>query len=220
MGAVEQVRELHEQVPRAPSPQTMLQTVGSSGRALVGSGIVSASVVASAAVSSEDVGVQPARLDGDPTLWEVRDVAEWLRLYAQLSVAQVRSAIEEHGVACGLDLLALDDGDLHALGLTRVAERKQLLRMLAALRLRARRAVSEARSRVYCVAQQHRLAALSECVHEVFVHSCDTLNLKTQRLLVALWSQCEGLGEDALARVERDATAWRVREQVIASDGV
>jgi hypothetical protein len=154
MGAVEQVRELHEQVPRAASPQTMLQTVGSSGRALVGSGIVSASVVASAAVSSEDVGVQPARLDGDPTLWEVRDVAEWLRLYAQLSVAQVRSAIEEHSVACGLDLLALDDGDLHALGLTRVAERKQLLRMLAALRLRARRACSrpDARRRAQAAA--------------------------------------------------------------------
>ena len=140
LGAVEQqVRDLHEQVPRAPSPQTMLQsvavsghqwqsaprspspqTVGTSGRAFVSapgigsaSGAASAaesssvvicghqrnqrSSVASTAMSSEDVGVQPARLGGDPTLWEVRDVSEWLRLYAQLSETQVRSALEEQG---------------------------------------------------------------------------------------------------------------------------
>ena len=48
-------------------------------------------------MSSEDVGVQPARLGGDPTLWEERDVSEWLRLYAQLSETQVRSSLEEQG---------------------------------------------------------------------------------------------------------------------------
>ena len=117
LGAVEQqVRDLHEQVPRSPSPQT----VGTSGRAFVSapgigsaSGVASAaesssvvicghqrnqrSSVASTAMSSEDVGVQPARLGGDPTLWEVRDVSEWLRLYAQLSETQVRSALEVQG---------------------------------------------------------------------------------------------------------------------------
>jgi len=50
---------------------------------------------------------------------------------------------------------------------------------------------------------------------EVFTHSCGVLPSKAQRLLHALWQHSQALAADAVARVERDALAWRVREEEV-----
>ena len=120
----------------------------------------------------------------DPSSWTEAELEDWMR-GIQLDEAPLRE-LRSRGIS-GLELLALDDADLAAVGVKPVRERTRVLRELQQLRFRSRRSIGTAESQRFVSLQRGRSAVLTECMETVLLQHCPQLPLKLQRLLLALW---------------------------------
>ena len=158
-------------------------------------------------------------LEDDPFKWGAGRVAEWLSVHAP---PQLVGPLREQGLR-GMELLALDEADLCALGCSLV-DRKRLLTRLAQLRSQTSLAREAALKRqepggvtlgLHLSSRRERLGVLHDCFSKVLTHM-PSVPLKTRRLLTVLFQQCEAVGLESLARIERDASSSLRRDEALA----
>lgn len=191
--------------------------------------LVQLQIAEAEALRSQQQGIAQAQAeseDDDPSLWDAHKVGEWLRTTVRLPPTAVNAVVEQE--ISGAELFTFDDADFAALGCS-LAERKRVLGMVRQLRVHAATkpppltlktsASGHAALQVHLSNRRERLNVLNECFQKVLLHLAPTVPLKTRRLLQALWNQNENVGQEALARAEKEAMSVRRREEAVAERG-